>query len=114
MRELRNANLLLAFIIEVAMLAAFCFAGWMATPVLWLRIVLAVGLPGLAILLWAVWAAPKAGKRRLPMPQLLIFKVVMFALATAAWWAAGQAFIGSIFAALAAINLLAAWVFKQV
>ena len=77
MRSLRHANLLLAFMIEVGMLAAFCYAGWASTHIVWLRLVLAVGLPGLAIVLWAVWAAPKAGKRRLKMPALLVFKIAI-------------------------------------
>jgi Protein of unknown function (DUF2568) len=112
-RSLRSGNLLLAFLLEVGMLAAFCFAGWVSTGVVWLRIILAIGLPGLAILLWAVWAAPKAGKRRLKMPALLVFKIIMFAAATAAWWAAGQAFIAAIFGALVVINLLGMRAFKQ-
>lgn len=112
-RSLRSGNMLLAFLLEVAMLAAFCYAGWVATPILWLRIVLAIGLPALAILLWAVWAAPKAGKRRLKMPALIIFKLAIFAIATAAWWASGQAFIAAIFAVLVVINLLAMLAFKQ-
>ena len=114
LRSLRGGNLMLAFGLEVAMLAAFCYAGWMATPILWVRIVLAIGLPALAILLWAVWAAPKAGKRRLKMPALLIFKIAIFAMATAAWWVAGQSFVAAVFAALVVVNLAAASVFRQV
>ena len=112
--SLRQGNLLLAFLLELGMLAAFCFFGWMWTSVLWLRLVLAVGLPGLAIVAWAIWAAPRAGKRRLKMPALLIFKVGIFALATAALWVSGQAFIASIFGALVVINLLGMWAFGQV
>jgi hypothetical protein len=108
----RNANLMLAFLIELGMLAGFCYAGW--APVLWLRVVLAIGLPALAITLWAVWAPPAARKRRLRMPALLIFKIVMFAAATAAWWVAGQNFIAAIFAGLAVVNLGAATLFRQV
>ena len=113
MRSLRHANLLLAFMIELGMLAAFCYAGWASTHIVWLRLVLAVGMPGLAIVLWAVWAAPKAGKRRLKMPGLLVFKIAMFGAAAAALWVAGEAFVGSIFAVLAAINLIAAQIFRQ-
>lgn len=112
-RSLRNGNMLLAFLLEVAMLAAFCYAGWVSTNILWVRVVLAIGLPALAILLWAVWAAPRAGKRRLKMPTLLIFKLVIFAVATAAWWVAGQAFIAAIFGALVVINLLGMLAFRQ-
>ena len=112
-QSLRSGNMLLAFLLEVVMLAAFCDAGWVSTSILWLRIVLAVGLPGLAIVLWAVWAAPRAGKRRLKMPALMIFKLAIFAAATAAWWAAGQAFIAAIFGALVVINLLGMLAFRQ-
>ena len=112
--SLRNGNLLLAFLLELAMLAAFALAGWVSTNILWLRIVLAVGLPGIAIVLWAVWAAPRAGKRRLKPTPLLLFKLIMFGFATAAWWVAGQSFIGAIFGALAVIHLSAAAAFRQV
>jgi hypothetical protein len=110
---LRNGNLALAFAVEMAMLAGFAFAGWAATPILWLRIVLVVALPGIAILMWAVWAAPKAKKRRLKPGPLLVFKVIIFGFATLAWWLAGMGLIAAIFGTLAAINLAGIVVFKQ-
>jgi hypothetical protein len=113
LKSLRSGNLLLAFLIEIAMLVAFCLAGWSATRVMWLRLGLAVGLPAVAIVLWAMFAAPRAGKRRLKMPALLIFKAAIFVFAGAAWWFAGQAFIASIFTALVAINLIGMWAFRQ-
>jgi hypothetical protein len=111
--SLRNGNLALAFAIELAMLAAFALAGWTATPILWLRLILTVALPGIAIAMWAVWAAPKAKKRRLKPRPLLLFKLIIFGFATLAWWLAGQGFIAAIFGALAAINLLGIWAFRQ-
>jgi hypothetical protein len=105
--------MLLAFLLEVAMLAAFCYAGWVSTNILWLRLTLAVGLPALAIVLWAVWAAPRAGKRRLQMPGLMVFKLAIFAAATVAWWMSGQAFFAAIFGALVVINLLGMLAFRQ-
>jgi len=114
MRSWRSANLLLAFLIELAMLTAFAYAGWHLPHVLWQRIALAILLPAIAIVLWGMFAAPRAGKRRLKLPALLYFKIAMFALAALAWWVAGEAFIGSIFAVLAAINLIAASLFRQV
>lgn len=111
--SLRRGNLLLAFVLELGMLAAFCYAGWVGPKVLWLKFVLAIGLPGIAIVLWAVWAAPAARKRRLKMPGLMIFKIAIFAAATIAWWLAGQAFIGWIFAVMVAINLLGMLAFRQ-
>jgi hypothetical protein len=110
---LKGGNLVLAFAVELAMLAAFAVAGWSATPILWLRIVLAIALPGIAIAMWAVWAAPKAKKRRLKPRPLLLFKLIIFATATLAWWLAGQGFIAAIFGTLAAINLFGIWAFRQ-
>lgn len=113
MDGLRNGNLALAFALELAMLAAFALAGWSATPILWLRLLLAVALPALAIVLWAVWAAPKAKKRRLKPGPLLVFKLIIFGFATLAWALAGMGLIAAIFGVLAAINLLGAWAFRQ-
>lgn len=111
---MRSGNLLLAFLVELTMLVAFCAAGWSLGGTSWLKPVLVVGLPVLAILAWGRWAAPRAGRRRLKMPALLYFKIGMFALGTVAWWVAGQGFVGTIFAVLAAINLIAALLFRQV
>jgi hypothetical protein len=112
MSGVRAANLTLAFAVELAMLAAFAVAGWSATDILWLRLLLAVGLPALAIGLWAIWAAPKA-KTRLKRGKLLLFKLVLFGAATLGWALAGLALIAAIFGTLAAINLLGAWVLRQ-
>lgn len=110
---LRAANLGLAFAIEVAMLLGLALAGWAVGSPQWLRLALAIGLPVVAIGLWALWAAPKAGKRRLKMPALMLFKLAMFAAGAVAWWLAGQAFIASVFAVLAAIHVLGMLAFRQ-
>lgn len=111
--SLRVANLTLAFLIELAMLAAFAFAGWVGPEPIWLKFVLAIGWPLLAIVLWAVWAAPRAGQRRLNPPALTIFKILMFGAATAALWAAGQGWLAALFGLLAALNLVLAALFRQ-
>ena len=111
--SLKAGNLALAFAVELAMLAGFAAAGWAATPILWLRIVLAVALPGIAIAMWAVWAAPKAKKRRLKPGPLLGFKIIIFGAATLAWWLAGMGLIAAIFGVLAAINLIGIAAFRQ-
>jgi len=111
---MRSGNLLLAFLIELAMIAAFCLAGWSVGGPIWLKLIMAIALPGIAIVAWGIWAAPRAGARRLKMPALFYFKIGMFALATVAWWFAGQGFFGTVFAVLAAVNLIAALIFRQV
>ena len=114
LRSLRSANILLAFALELAMLAGFAVGGWAVPGTMWIRLGAAVAAPAIAIVLWGLWAAPKAGPRRLKMPALFWFKAAMFAAAAAAWWFGGHPFIGAIFASLAAINLLTAAALRHV
>ena len=72
MQGLKAGNMALAFAVEIAMLAGFAFAGWAATDILWLRIILAIMLPGIAIAMWAVWAAPKASKKTRLKPRFAV------------------------------------------
>lgn len=114
MQALRMGNLALAFALELAMLAAYFVAGWWATDIVWLRFVLAIGLPALAIVLWAVWAAPKAHKTRLHGSALVTFKLVIFGVAAAGLWAVQLGWWGLALAVLAVANLAAAAMFGQI
>ena len=111
-KSLRSSNLLLAFLLELAMLAAFCVAGWTLGHGTLIKAGLAIGAPVVAIILWALYAAPRAGKRRLKMPALMIFKAVMMGLAVIAWFLAGVPLVATIFAVLAAINFIGMWAFR--
>lgn len=112
LKTLRSGNLLLAFLLELGMLAAFVVVGLALGKGLPMRAGLAIALPAVAIVLWALYAAPRAGKRRLRMPALMIFKAVMMGLAVIAWGLAGMPLVSSIFAALAAINFIGMWAFR--
>jgi hypothetical protein len=71
-----------AFVSEIAALVALCYWGFRQDGPLALRIALGVGLPAIATVLWAVFAAPKAPVQVLPLTVLV--KVVVFG---AAVWA---------------------------
>ena len=115
MNDLKMGNLVLAFAVEMAMLVAFATAGWVATDELWLRIALMLALPGIAGVLWAIWAAPKAKKKtRLKPVPLLMIKTSIFAAATLAWWLAGMPLIAAIFGTIAAIHLIGAILLRQI
>jgi hypothetical protein len=113
METLRAANLTLAFGLEIAMLVALGYAGFAATDIQWLRYLLLIGWPALAIVLWAIWAAPKSG-RRLPAPALLVFKAAMFGVTTFLLYAAGANAAALLFGALAALHLVLAVLFRQI
>jgi Zn-dependent protease len=109
---LRQANLLLAFALEVAMLVGFGLAGWAARGPVWMKGGFALLVPAVAIVLWAAWAAPRSSQR-FAGRALLGFKAGMFGAATLAWWFAGHSFIGAVFAALVVVNFCVAAVFRQ-
>lgn len=112
MSLLKGLNLTLAFLLELVAVGAFAYWGISATDSSALNIVLAIGLAVLAIVLWGIFAAPKSA-RRLRGGTLVAFKVVFFALACAALFAANSPTLGVIFGVLAAVNLVLAYAWKQ-
>lgn len=86
---LKSLNLVLAFVLELSMLAAFAYFGFTATSQLPLQITLAVGLPLAVAVIWGFWLAPRAS-RRLQEPWLVIAKLALFGLATLALYVTGQ------------------------
>jgi hypothetical protein len=104
MTLLQNANLGLAFLLELVAIAAFAYWGFNATDSTILKIVLGLGSAIVAIVLWGIFAAPQS-ERRLKGTALLIFKVIVFALAALALIAAGSGTLGVIFAVVCAVNL---------
>jgi hypothetical protein len=55
-----NANDVVAFVVEVVVFVLLGVAGWQASDSLAVSIVLAVGLPLVAVALWGLFAAPRA------------------------------------------------------
>jgi Protein of unknown function (DUF2568) len=100
--RVREANLLIKFLLELVALAAL--AVWGAnTGHGWLPVVLASVTPLAAALLWGVFAAPTSG-RRLPPPARVPFELLVFASAVAALAAAGWIEPSLVFAALVLVN----------
>jgi Protein of unknown function (DUF2568) len=106
---LRVINAGFAFAIEMCMLAAFADWGWRLPVNPWLRWSAALGAPALAIVLWAIWGAPKSSTRLHP-PGLYAFEWGMFACATAACYAAGRAQLALVYGSIASANMLL-WIF---
>ncbi|MGW1466422.1 YrdB family protein [Streptomyces sp. NPDC002308] len=79
----RTVNELLAFIVEVVAIVAFARWGWHASGNTVLRIVLAVGLPAVAAVVWGMFASPKA-RFTLPVAGVVAVKMLVFACAVAA------------------------------
>ncbi|HEY4288519.1 MAG TPA: YrdB family protein [Puia sp.] len=77
---LKPAVQIVVFLMELLMLIAFGCYGYSIPTDMLLRINLAASFVILAVILWALFAAPNSG-RRLPLPALAIFRAGMFLVA---------------------------------
>jgi hypothetical protein len=109
---LKTINLGVAFLLELAMLAAFAYWGLQTDASLPLRVVLGIGVPLLAALIWARFMAPKSA-RRLTGTRYLLLKFILFGLAAIALAVAGQSTLAVVFVVVAVINQLLLVVWKQ-
>ncbi|MFD7153168.1 YrdB family protein [Kribbella sp. NPDC059898] len=98
----KAANLLLAFLVEILALGVFARWGWDIGGTTATRILLAVGLPAVAAVLWGLFAAPTAKRGQVPR---WIVKVLVFGLAGAALWSLGHPVLGLVFVVVVAANL---------
>ncbi|MEV6286999.1 YrdB family protein [Kribbella sp. NPDC051770] len=106
MRELwRWGNLLVAFLAELVALGIFAWWGWQTADDLAGRLILAIGLPVLAGVLWGLFAAPTA-TRTTPVVRGVV-KTAVFGLAGLALWDVGHPVLGLVFVAVVSANLLA-------
>ncbi len=101
---LKNANLALAFFLELAVLAALGYWGFSTGQGTLARIGLGIGIPAVAVVVWALFGSPQAAWR-LQGPWFLILRVVFFGSAAVALFAASQRVLGVVFALVFVVNL---------
>ncbi|WP_405018932.1 YrdB family protein [Kitasatospora sp. NBC_00070] len=100
---LHVANEGLAFVLELAALAALAWWGWQLPDPVLLRLLLAVAAPTAAAVLWGLYAAPKA-RIRVPLAGVLVVKAVVFGAASAALYGVGRPGWAVVFAGVAVAN----------
>jgi hypothetical protein len=96
--------LTVAFLTELAALAALAVWGWSVPSARLWRVVLAVGTPAVAAVLWGLFAAPRAV---VDVPVLAVLvKIVVFGAATLALVATGHPRLAGTLAVLALLSSL--------
>lgn len=94
-------NELLAFLLELVAFGLLAVWGFHVGDSTAVHVVLGLGAPAAAIVLWGVFAAPRA-RFPLPMAGVLLVKAVVFGAATAA----GYAFYGTGLAVIVGVLFL--------
>jgi Protein of unknown function (DUF2568) len=109
---LKNINLGLAFFVEMGALAALCYWGFAVGPNTLLKIVLGLGAPALAIVVWAFFGAPKSSMQ-LQGVAYLALQAAVFGAGALALVASGQRGLGVAYAIIAFVNSAAAAIWRQ-
>lgn|SRR5262249_706992 len=109
---LKNANLALAFLLELCILAALGYWGFQIGVGPIASGVLGIGAPLLAAIIWGLLLAPKATVR-VPGALHLVLKVVLFGLAVLALALAGRAVLATVFGVAALLNGALLFVWRQ-
>ncbi|GAA2135432.1 hypothetical protein GCM10009760_13980 [Kitasatospora kazusensis] len=102
----------LAFVIEVAALAALCWWGFSTGSGAVTHLLLGIGAPLVAAVLWGMFAAPKA-RFQVPLAGVLLVKFLVFAAATAGLWAIDRHTLATVFGVVAAVNTVVATVDRR-
>jgi hypothetical protein len=111
LQALKGANLALKFVLELVAIAGFAIWGASVDGTA-LAVLLAIGTPVLAAVLWGAFAAPRA-KRRLPARTRIPFELCVFALAAFALALSGNAGVATAFAVAVAANASLLTAFEQ-
>jgi hypothetical protein len=107
---LKNLNLALRFVLELAALGALAFWGVRTGSALSLKFGLGAGLPVLAAVFWGSFVSPKArfgGSRGMRLSLGLI----VFLLASAAWVSLGKVLVGLTYSAITILNTVLTYAF---
>jgi hypothetical protein len=109
---LKNANLALSFLLEIAALVALGYWGFHAGNTLMVQVALGIGAPAVMVVVWGIFLAPTS-KRRLPNPARLVLMVVIFGAAAAALVLAGLPVLAVVLDILVVLNLVLSYLWQQ-
>jgi hypothetical protein len=96
-------NDVLRFLLELFAFVSLGIWGFVAFPLPWPGVLVGLGAPALAILLWALFVSPKAVFRVDPFGQALV-EIAVFSAAAIGWWMLGQPVVAVVLALVAAVS----------
>lgn len=112
MTLLKPANLALRFTMEICSLIALGYWGFQTGQNVLIKILLGIGLPLIAAVIWGTFVSPKA-RMRLPEIGRLFIEILVFGGGTLALYLAGRPTLAAIFGVLVLIHLPLTFLFNQ-
>ena len=96
-------NDILRLVLELFAFVSLGLWGFLAWPLPWPGVLIGIGAPVLAILVWALFRSPKAVFRLDPFGKAII-EIFVFGAAALAWWDLGQPIVAVVFAVVATVS----------
>jgi hypothetical protein len=109
---MKNANLALRFLLELGVLAALAYWGFQTGQTTISKIVLGIGAPVVAAVVWGLLGAPRASWH-LKGAWRLLLEVIFFGLPTVALFVAGQHLLSVAFALVFILSTILIYVWSQ-
>ena len=109
---LKLINAGIAFLLELAMLAALGYWGFYGDKSLLAKWILGIGLPVLTAVVWGMFLAPRAAQRLGNISGNLL-SLILFLSAAVALFYTGHTLLAIIFAATAVVNRVLILLWKQ-
>ncbi|MEV4673257.1 MULTISPECIES: YrdB family protein [Actinomadura] len=97
----------LAFVLEVAAIVALAWWGFTTGGNVVVNIALGIGTPVGAMVLWGLFAAPRA-RFKVALPFVLLVKAIVFGAGALAFYGVDHATLAIVFAVIAVLNTVLA------
>lgn len=97
-----GVNDVLRFLLELFAIVSLGIWGFLAWPLPW-NILIGIGAPAIAIVLWALFRSPRAVLHVDPFVKAIV-EIVVMGSAAFAWWDLGQPVVAVIFAVVATVS----------
>ena len=108
MQVFKFIHQLVAFLLELVMLAIFGYWGFKSDHTQALKWIAGFGLPLIAIVLWGIFAAPRSA-HRLPFPYQILFGWALFGLAGYMLYQTGHKTMAALFLSIAFLSGVVAY-----
>ena len=96
-------NDILRFFLELFAFVSLGVWGFLAFPLPWPGVLVGIGAPLLAILVWALFVSPKAVFRIDAFGKAIV-EIAVFSAAAIGWWTLGQPIVAVVLAVVAAVS----------
>ncbi len=113
MSSLKKLNAGFSVVLELAMLVVFGYWGFRTGGSLWLKLLLGIGVPLAAFILWGLLLSPAGGGQRISSTVGVLVSVGLFYLAVLALYLVKQPVLATAMLVAVSLNRTLAVVWKQ-